>query len=124
MLWALVAATVGMILRTIEERMGLIGRIIMKIIGVAWALACYFVVPVLAFEDLTPFSAVKRSAKLFRDTWGERVAGGFSIGMVFLLLALPGFGIWIAMTVAFGAKGMAVGLVLLVLYLILLSVVS
>lgn len=123
-LWALLAATVGMILRTIEERMGLIGRIIMKIIGVAWALACYFVVPVLAFEDLTPFSAVKRSAKLFRDTWGERVAGGFSIGMVFLLLALPGFGIWIALTVAFGVKGMAVGMALLFLYLITLSVVS
>ena len=33
--WALVAATVGVILRTLEERMGLIGRIIMRVIGVA-----------------------------------------------------------------------------------------
>src|SRR5262249_15995359 len=57
--WAIVAATVGMILRTLEERMGVLGRIIMKIIGVAWALACYFVVPVLAFEDLGPIDAVK-----------------------------------------------------------------
>jgi hypothetical protein len=70
--WALVAATVGVILRTLEERMGLIGRIIMRIIGIAWTLACYFVVPVLAFEDLTPIQAVKRSSKLFRDTWGEK----------------------------------------------------
>jgi hypothetical protein len=123
-LWALLAATVGMILRTIEERMGLIGRIIMRLIGVAWTLACYFVVPVLAFEDLTPFAAVRRSAKLFRDTWGERVAGGFSIGLVFTLLALPGVGVWIAMTVAFGAKGMLIGMGLLFLYLILLSVIS
>jgi Family of unknown function (DUF6159) len=123
-LWALLAATVGMILRTIEERMGLIGRIIMRIIGVAWTLACYFVVPVLAFEDLTPFAAVRRSAKLFRDTWGERVAGGFSIGLVFMLLALPGFGVWIAMAVAFGVKGMLIGMGLLFLYLVLLSVVS
>ena len=123
-LWALVAATVGMILRTIEQRMGLLGRIIMKIIGVAWTLACYFVVPVLAFEDLNPFAAVKRSARLFRDTWGERVAGGFSIGLVFLLLALPGFGIWIALSVGFGVKGMAIGLAALILYMIVLSVVS
>src|SRR5712691_12623874 len=71
--WALVAATVGVILRTLEERMGLIGRIIMRIIGIAWTLACYFVVPVLAFGDLTPIDAVKRSAKLFHDTWGEKV---------------------------------------------------
>ncbi len=63
--WALVAATVGVILRTLEERLGIIGRIIMRIIGIAWTLACYFVVPVLAFEDLTPIDAVKRSAKLF-----------------------------------------------------------
>ena len=124
LLWAVFAATVGMILRMIEERLGLIGKIIMRIIGVAWALACYFVVPVLAFEDLTPFAAVKRSARLFRDTWGERVAGGFSIGLVFFVLMLPGFGVWIAMSVAFGVKGMLIGIALLVLYMIVLSVVS
>lgn len=123
-LWALVAATVGMILRTLEERMGLLGRIIVKLIGVAWALASYFVVPVLAFEGLTPFAAVKRSARLFKDTWGERVAGGFSIGAVFFVLALPGIGVWIAMSVAFGVKGMLIGLGLLLLYLLLLAVVS
>jgi hypothetical protein len=122
--WALVAATVGMILRTLEERMGLLGRVIVKLIGIAWTLACYFVVPVLAFEDLTPFAAVKRSARLFKDTWGERVAGGFSIGAVFLVLALPGIGVWIAMTLAFGAEGMLIALGLLFLYLLLLSVVS
>src|SRR5882762_5517472 len=80
--WALVAATVGVLLRTLEERLGLIGRIIMKIIGIVWTLACYFVVPVLAFEDLSPIDAVKRSAKLFRDTWGEKVIGGFSLSLV------------------------------------------
>ena len=123
-LWALVAATVGMILRTLEERMGLVGRVIVKLIGIAWTLACYFVVPVLAFEDLTPFAAVKRSARLFKDTWGERVAGGFSIGAVFLVLALPGIGVWIAMSLAFSVEGMLIGLGLLFLYLLLLSVVS
>src|SRR5213082_747973 len=71
--WAFVAATIGMILRALEERMGLIGRLVMRIIGIAWAVACYFVVPVLAFEDLTPIAAIKRSSRLFRDTWGEKV---------------------------------------------------
>lgn len=93
-------------------------------LALAWALACYFVVPVLAFEDLTPFAAVKRSARLFKDTWGERVAGGFSIGAVFFVLALPGIGVWIVLSVAFGATGMLIGLGLLLLYLLLLAVVS
>jgi len=120
--WALVAATVGMILRTLEERMGLIGRIIMRVIGIAWALACYFVVPVLAFEDLTPIAAVKRSSKLFRDTWGEKVIGGFSFSLVSLVLMLPGIGLLLAATVLGGVKGMAIGFVVMILYVLMLSV--
>src|SRR5262249_25650444 len=120
--WALVAATVGMVLRTLEERMGLIGRIIMRIIGVAWTLACYFVVPVLAFEDLTPIQAVKRSSKLFRDTWGEKVIGGFSLSLVSLVLMLPGIGLWFAAMVLGGIKGLIAGTILMILYFIMLSV--
>jgi hypothetical protein len=120
--WALVAATVGVILRTLEERLGLIGRLIMRIIGIAWALACYFVVPVLAFEDLTPIEAVKRSAKLFRDTWGEKVIGGFSLSLVSLVLMLPGIGLVIVAAILGGATGFLFGLVVMFLYFLLLSV--
>jgi len=120
--WALVAATVGVILRTLEERMGLLGRLIMRIIGIAWTLACYFVVPVLAFEDLTPIDAVKRSSKLFRDTWGEKVIGGFSLSLVSMVLMLPGIGLLIAATILGGVGGMLFGAVLMILYFLLLSV--
>ena len=120
--WALVAATVGVVLRTLEERLGLIGRLIMRIIGIAWTLACYFVVPVLAFEDLTPIDALKRSSKLFRDTWGEKVIGGFSLSMVSLVLMLPGIGLPIAAAFLAGINGMMVGLILMVLYFLVLSV--
>lgn len=120
--WALVAATVGMILRTLEERLGLIGRLVMRMIGVAWALACYFVVPVLAFEDLTPIAAIKRSSKLFRDTWGEKVIGGLSFSLVSLVLLLPGFGLWFVAIVLGGIKGLLAGFALLALYVVMLSV--
>src|SRR5215470_13125512 len=126
--WAIVAATVGVILKTLEERMGLLGRIVMRIIGVAWALACYFVVPVLAFEDLSPIEAVQRSSKLFKETWGEKVTGGFSISLVFFLLALPGIGLFfVTMFLGVGAHSLAfvgLGFVLMMLYFLLLSVVS
>jgi len=120
--WALVAATVGMILRTLEERLGIFGRIVMRIIGIAWALACYFVVPVLAFEDLSPIEAVKRSSKLFRDTWGEKVIGGFSFSLVSLVLMLPAFGLFFAAMFLGGIKGLLFGFVILVLYMLMLSV--
>jgi hypothetical protein len=120
--WALVAATVGMILKTVEERLGVIGRLIMRIIGVAWALACYFVVPVLAFEDLTPIEAVKRSSRLFKDTWGEKVTGGFSLSLISMLLMLPGIGLWIASMMIGGIAAGAVGFLLMILYILMLSV--
>jgi hypothetical protein len=120
--WAFVAATVGMILRAVEERLGLIGRLVMRIIGVAWALACYFVVPVLAFEDLSPIAAIKRSSKLFRDTWGEKVIGGLSFSLVSLVLMLPGFGLWFVAIALGGIKGLLAGFALLTLYLLMLSV--
>jgi Family of unknown function (DUF6159) len=121
--WALVAATVGVILKTVEERMGVIGRLIMRIIGVAWALACYFVVPVLAFEDLTPIEAVKRSSKLFKDTWGEKVTGGFSLSLISMLLMLPGIGLFIASLMIGGINALVVGSLMMILYILMLSVI-
>jgi len=50
--WAVLAATVGVILRMIERRLGIIGRLVTKLIGVAWTLASYFVAPILVFENL------------------------------------------------------------------------
>jgi len=37
--YACIAATVGMFLRALEDRVGWIGTIIVKLIGVAWAIA-------------------------------------------------------------------------------------
>jgi hypothetical protein len=121
--WAFVAATIGMILKTVEERMGVIGRLVMRIIGVAWALACYFVVPVLAFEDLTPIEAVKRSSKLFKDTWGEKVTGGFSLSLISMLLMLPGIGLFIASIMIGGINALVVGFLMIILYILMLSVI-
>jgi len=122
--WAFVAATVGMALRILSERAGFIGRIVIGIIGIAWNLANYFVVPVLAFEDLSPGAALYRSSELFRETWGEKVAGGFSLGMVFFVLLIPGFALWLLAVRLYGPGAIAVGGVLMGAYFLLLSVMS
>lgn len=85
--YALISATVGMILRTISERGGLLGRIASSLVGLAWNLATYLVVPVLVVEKVGPMEAIKRSAQLFKRTWGEQVAGNLSIGLVFGLIS-------------------------------------
>ena len=86
--YAIIAATVGMILRAIQERVGIIGKIVVGLIGVGWSLATYLVVPVLAARDVGPIEAVKESATLLKDTWGENVIGQVGIGMAFGLIMM------------------------------------
>src|SRR5215470_1834360 len=111
--WAFIAATVGMALRALSERAGFIGRIVVGMIGIAWNLACYFVVPVLAFEDLSPGAALYRSAEIFKETWGEKVMGGFSLGLIFFLMMIPGFLVWIGAINFGGGRGVVVGGILM-----------
>jgi len=122
--WAFMAATVGMLLRMLSERAGFIGRIVIGMIGIAWNLANYFVVPVLAFEDLSPGAALYRSSELFTETWGEKVVGGFSLGLVFFLLMIPGFVIWVGAIKVWGPSGVLFGGALMAAYFLVLSVMS
>jgi hypothetical protein len=96
--YALLSATVGMVLRWISERGKTVGRIVSSIVGLAWNLATYLAVPVLVVEGVGPLEAVKRSASLLKKTWGEQIVGNFSMGLVFglvtfgvILLSIPVF---------------------------------
>jgi hypothetical protein len=88
--WAAVAATVGMIISAIQSRGGIIGKIVGWVAGVAWSIAIFFAVPVILYEKLTPFKAVKRSVEIMRKTWGEAMGGTLGMGLIFGLLALAG----------------------------------
>jgi hypothetical protein len=90
--YAFIAATVGMILRMIQERVGFIGKIVVGIIGVGWSLATFLVVPVLADREVGPIDAIKESAHLFTETWGESVIGQAGIGLAFGLI-MGGIGV-------------------------------
>ena len=93
--WAVFAATVGLILRIIQENTGIIGKIITGIIGIVWSVATFFVVPVIAYENVGPVGAFKRSAQIMKDKWGESLAAGFSFGLIqflsFLIIGVPLF---------------------------------
>jgi len=84
--YALIAATVGLLLRMLQERLGLIGRFIVGLIGLAWTVATFLVVPVLAGEGVGPVDAVKRSVELLRRTWGENLFGNAGLSVVFGLI--------------------------------------
>jgi hypothetical protein len=101
--WAAVAATVGMILKALERR-GTIGEIVSSLLGMAWSIVTFFVVPVLVVEKLGPIAAVKRSTAILRKTWGEALIGNWGIGAFMFLLFLPVIVFAFVIAVAFAAN--------------------
>jgi hypothetical protein len=87
--WALITASVGMVLRAIQERSGILGRILIGFIGLAWNLVTFFVVPVLLYEPLPVGQSIKRSAQIFKERWGEQFIGNATIGIAIFLIAIP-----------------------------------
>ena len=91
--WAALAATVGVVLRMIEERVGFVGKIVIAILGAVWTIATYFVVPVLVVEGLGPLDAAKRSAGILKKAWGESLVSNIGVGLVVtvvtILIAVP-----------------------------------
>ncbi|MBU1671034.1 MAG: hypothetical protein KKF41_04020 [Actinobacteria bacterium] len=122
--WALVNATVGVILRIIRERLGIFGVIIAGLAGLAWNLITFFVIPVLIFQGYGVIDAVKESAKIFRRTWGENVVARFSLGLIFLLLGIVGV-VPIALAFLTGSGPVIIGAIGIALaYWAVLAVVS
>lgn len=80
--WAMVAATVSIIIRSVQERLGIFGRLLAFVAGTAWAVVTFLVLPVIVIEDLGPVESVKRSTALLRKSWGEGLAGHIGLGII------------------------------------------
>lgn len=120
--YAVIAATVGMILRAISERSGQLGRAIVSLIGFAWGIATFLVVPVLVVEEVGPMEAVKRSAGLLKQTWGEQIAGNFSIGLIFGLLTFVVILLGVPLAILAAASN-SIGMLVTVIVAVILLVI-
>jgi len=122
--WALLTSTVGMLLRLLEEKVGFIGRIVVGLLGMAWSVTSFLVVPVMVVEDSGPIESYKRSVEMLRQTWGEQIIGNLSFGLIFAL-----FGIVPAMMLSFlaalgGREIFFVMVAILAVYLVALALVQ
>jgi len=112
--YAMIAATVGVLLRAIGERFGFIGRMIIGLLGMAWTAASFLTVPILISRDIGPVDAVKESASLLKQTWGENVISNAGIGLVFMLfyvLAFVVIGVILSLVSTTGNMPLIIGIV-------------
>jgi len=93
--WSLLAGLVGWLIRAIEQKLPLVGRIVMGLIGMAWSVAAVFAIPVIIQEQpmRNPLKILQQSVATLKRTWGEGLIGyvGFSAGgvVVFACSLLP-----------------------------------
>jgi len=123
-LWALVSATVGVLLHLIQRRAGFIGRFAATLVGGIWSLVTFFVVPVLILEDKGVVDAVKESVALIRRTWGESIVGSGSIMLIFVFIGLFGMvcvfaSLLVGNMIVFGSA-----VVLFIILIVLLAIVA
>ena len=89
-LWTAFAGLVGFIIRMIEQRLSWVGQIIGGLIGLAWSVASVFVIPVIVREEKTanPFSVLRKSAGVLKQTWGEALIGYVGLGFANTIIML------------------------------------
>jgi hypothetical protein len=122
--WALVAATVGVILRVIESRSEKIGALVAGLLGMAWSIVTYFVVPVIVVERTGPIQAAQRSFQIMKKTWGEALTANFGIGIFVFVLSLAGLLPLMLGIVALAAGQVVLGGIAIVLGIVVLLGVS
>lgn len=122
--WALISATVGMILRVIEDRSDKIGQFVAGLLGMAWTVVSFLVVPILVIENKGPIAALKDSTVLLKKTWGEQLTSNFSFGMIFFILSIPAFGLIVLGLWLGGAVSVVTCISLAAIYLIVLALIQ
>ena len=132
--WALLSAIVGMIMRAIENvsKKGgpigkIIGGIVNMIIGVAWSILTFFVIPIIVYNDLGVIDTLKTSASTFKKTWGENFVAGFSTGLIFFALFCLWLIIGVILTISLASidpLAMVFGVIILILGFVIIALIS
>jgi hypothetical protein len=109
-----------MLLKAIENAHERIGYYVSMLLGAAWSIMTFFVVPVLVVEKTGPFQAVGRSISLLKKTWGEALVGRLGLGLFLFLLFIPVILLFVAGVALMAGKMVPVGIAVLVVAFIAL----
>lgn len=120
--WAILALTVGMIIRLIQSSDNIVARILGSLLNMAWGVLTFLVVPILVVEQTGPFQSLSRSGELLRHTWGENLIAQVGFGIIGFVAAIPGI-IIIVIGASAGGVGAVIGVTIGFAWIALVSVV-
>jgi hypothetical protein len=122
--WSLLTGTVGLILQAIRSRAGFLGQIVVNLVGMAWEIVTWLAVPVVVVEGTGAIDSLKRSASLFKKTWGENLVAQAGFGILGLLLMLPAIVIMLLVGVAIPVAGLAIAALWVAIVSVVLSALN
>jgi hypothetical protein len=115
--WTFLAAGVGAALSALRalpfDGSELLARVVGLVGEIAWGLATFFVVPVLALHGDGAVDSIKRSSRAFRDRWGETLSGAVGIGVIFGIVVIPACIVGMAGADALDSGNATLGIVLI-----------
>ena len=121
--WALITTTVGLVLQALRDRAGWLGRIVTHMLDMAWQVVTFLTVPAIVIDNLGAIEALKRSASLLRQTWGENLAARVGFGILGFVLIIPA-AVLAGVFIASGSGVLAaVGIIIAVTWLAVVMVV-
>jgi len=123
--WAVIQATVGLVLRSISERGGIVGQLLASALNFAWNVVSWLAVPFIVVDGLGPVDALKHSAEVLRKTWGENLAANIGFGIINLLVMLAALlvgGVFIA--VGLWMVGIALAVLMITVSAVIISALT
>ncbi len=123
-LWSMLTGTVGLVLQAIKDRAGPLGAVIVSLVGMAWDIVTWLAVPVVVVEGTGPITSLKRSAGLFKKTWGENLISQGGLGIIGFLAMIPCLLIAVALMMVSPIVGIVVGVILVAGVSIVLSTLT
>jgi len=130
-LWSLVSATFGLILKILEgfgKKLKGIGKILFGlfiwILGASWAIATTFVFQGIVYRNLGPFASIKDSIITLKKTWGESLIKYIGFGASQFLLYFIGFLIGIPLIVLGATSGLGIWFILAISFLLIAYIVA
>ena len=121
LVWGLIAGTVGLFIQILEGLargndapvpLRIVAGIASFIIGIAWWIVTFFMIPMIVLERAGVMDSMGRSTELFKRTWGEDVTSHIGTGILMTLCIFVLIGTSIPL-MYLGDLGVILGIIIL-----------